>query len=256
MQMMNLYFHGPLHSLPDGYKYSLTCKDAFTRFHCLIPTKGTWRSIIMEAWEKGLFVYWGLTDKIVGDNATEFTSARMKKICNKQNYTLRTTLPYNPSSNSVERMHSTMPEIFRAFGKTTRGKWRELVPAMTLAINSSVIRVTDGKIILFSDNFLPKYKTSPGQWIAATKEKIKPKTPPSKDLKWLDQDYIQQNSFDIIIFDVIKGIYSFEQVIGFNQMITFNGRQNTALGKLTEQIHHSVFTISEEALSQKTFLSH
>ena len=48
--------------------------------------------------------------------------------------------------------------------------------------------VMDGAIIPCSENFPPKYRTASGQWIAATKNGIKPTTPPSKDLKLLDQE--------------------------------------------------------------------
>ena len=142
MQMIYLDFYGPLHATADDYKYILTCKDAFTRFHWLIPTKSTNTNAVVEALEKEIFAYWGLPDKIVTDNAKEFTSAKMKEICEQLNITLRTVVPYNPASNSVERVHSTMGEIFRSFEKIARENWKGLVPAMNLAINSSVNRVT------------------------------------------------------------------------------------------------------------------
>ena len=66
--------------------------------------------------------------------------------------------------------------------------------------------------------------------------------PPLRDLRWLDMEYKQQDSLDKMVFDVNQGLYSLDQIQGFNTMMIFNGRQNTVLGKITEQINPEVFT--------------
>ena len=86
--MLYLDFYGPLHSTPDGYKHILTCKDAFSRFYWLIPTKTTKNSDIADALEKHVFAVFGMPDKLVSDNAKSFTSVKMKELCDKLNITL------------------------------------------------------------------------------------------------------------------------------------------------------------------------
>ena len=97
---------------------------------------------IVNELERNIFAYWGLCDKIISDNQTSFTSAKIKEIYKRLNITQRTVTPYSPQSNSVEVAHRTMGEIFRAFENEARTDWKSLVPAMNLALNSMVNRIT------------------------------------------------------------------------------------------------------------------
>lgn len=127
---------------PRGFKYVLTCKDSFSKFHWLLPTKCTDTDTIAEELERNIFGVWGLPEKLVTDNAKSFTSKKMKELCEKLNITLRTTVTYNPSSNAVERSHSIIGKLFVAFEDESRTDWKKLIPSMTLAMNSSVNRVS------------------------------------------------------------------------------------------------------------------
>ena len=49
------------------------------------------------------------------------------------------------------------------------------------------------------------------------------------------------DTVDDIIFDIGKGLYSFEDIKKYNKLITFSGRKSTVLGKLTQQAQPEVF---------------
>ena len=55
---------------------------------------------------------------------------------------MQTIVPYNPNSNSVERIHRVFAQILRALGTENDDGWKKWIPAITLAINSTTHRTT------------------------------------------------------------------------------------------------------------------
>ena len=142
MEIIYLDTFGPLHTTEDGYKYILTAKCGYSRYVWLLPMKNQNTDTILGEIERHIFAYFGLPDKIISDNYVSFTAEKMKDLCKKLNITFKQTTPYSPQSNSVEVTHRTMGQIFRAFEKQSKTDWKKLVPAMNLAINSMVNRIT------------------------------------------------------------------------------------------------------------------
>lgn len=49
------------------------------------------------------------------------------------------------------------------------------------------------------------------------------------------------NTVNNVIFDISKGLYSFEDIKKDNKLIAFSGRKSTILGKVTQQMQSEVF---------------
>ena len=89
--------------------------------------------------------------------------------------------------------------------------------------------------------FSTKFELADGKWIAVDKNGMHDIPEPSKELTWLENENIYKNTIDNVIFDLGKGLYSFNDIKRYNKLITFSGRRSTTVGKLTQQIHPDVF---------------
>ena len=66
----------------------------------------------------------------------------MEELCKALNITKRNIVPHNPQSNSAERVHRTMGQIFRTLTLGKEKDWSTFIPAIILALNSAVHRTT------------------------------------------------------------------------------------------------------------------
>ena len=89
--------------------------------------------------------------------------------------------------------------------------------------------------------FSTKFELADGKWIAVDKNGMHDIPEPSKELTWLENEHIYKNTIDNVIFDLGKGLYSFNDIKRYNKLITFSGRRSTTVGKLTQQMHPDVF---------------
>ena len=88
-------------------------KDNYTGYVWLESTKEQDTDSVIKALEKNIFAHHGLPDMITTDNHSVFNSKKMEELCKALNITKRNIVPHNPQSNSAERVHKTMGQIFR-----------------------------------------------------------------------------------------------------------------------------------------------
>lgn len=89
----------------------------------------------------------GLPQQITCDNGTEFKNALLLDYCKLHNIRIHFTTPGNSNSNSpVERLHSTLIELFRALKlKEPKASTKQLLQYAIIGYNSSVHSVTKQK---------------------------------------------------------------------------------------------------------------
>ena len=151
MEILYMDIFGPLPETGNHKKYILSVKEGFSKYCWFIPIENQESQTIAKKLEKYVFGYFGLCDVIVTDNQASLNSRTMKELYKKLNITRKPIVSYNPASNSVERVHSTLASIFRSLAPEYEGdnKWIDFVPAINLAVNSAKHRTTD-----FSPAFL------------------------------------------------------------------------------------------------------
>ena len=85
----------------------------------------------------------GSPKKIITDQGSEFTSVIFKDFCNQYNIELHTTSFQQSSSNSpVERLHSTLTEIYRIIFEKSREKNHDDILTETLITYNNAIHST------------------------------------------------------------------------------------------------------------------
>ena len=142
LALIYLDYWGPLQLSAEGFKYVLTMKDNFTGYIWLEATKEQDTDAVARALEKNIFAHHGFPDMITTDNASVFNSKKMEELCKKLNITKRNIVPSNPQSNSAERAHKTMGQIFRTLAQGHEQQWDKFIPSIVLALNSAVHRTT------------------------------------------------------------------------------------------------------------------
>lgn len=73
---------------------------------------------------------------LLSDNGAQFTSGAWRLHWADRGISLRTTSPYTPSSNPVERVIGTIRERIRIFSGHNQRRWANLVRDIELSINA------------------------------------------------------------------------------------------------------------------------
>ena len=120
--------------------YILTILDKFSRFA---------RGQILEARNSiniadkllQFFANRGILNKIITDNAKEFTSSLIKEILDKYNIVHHVTSQKNSTGNSpVERLHSSLIEIYRIISQRDKQKTKSEKIAETMITHNNYIQ--------------------------------------------------------------------------------------------------------------------
>ena len=69
------------------------------------------------------FNVYGLPDQLHSDNGREFVNNLWRELISEFKIQHTTTLPYNPSSNPVERFHRTLTAMLRTWGPGVQDHW-------------------------------------------------------------------------------------------------------------------------------------
>lgn len=140
-------------------KTFLTILDPFSKFGQALPLKDK-NSIQIYDSLLTFVSFYGLPQRIVSDNGTEFKNHLLVDFCNLHKITLHFTTPGNSNSNSpVERFHSTLLDDLRCLRKENPQKNIEtLIKFAVISYNNSVHSVTQQtpfNILLGHTNVIP-----------------------------------------------------------------------------------------------------
>ena len=130
---------GPLPVTPTGtYKYVMTMQDSFTRYVMATPLRNKEAETCAEALIDRWVGPFGCPESIHSDQGREFVNKLWDDLCKGLEIRRTKTPPYSPQSNSVERFHRTLNQLFRIYLDRDDPEWYHVLPMCVLAYNSKV----------------------------------------------------------------------------------------------------------------------
>ena len=100
-----------------GNQYLLTAQYSFSRYCRAYPIPNKEASTVAKVLVDQHFNVYGLPDQLHSNNGREFVNNLWKELFSEFKINQTTTLPYNPSSNPVERFHQTIIAMLRTRGE-------------------------------------------------------------------------------------------------------------------------------------------
>ena len=124
-------------------KYLLVCVDHFSRYVVLAPLKDKTAGAIAHALITKLFHVYSTPRVLLSDNAAEFRSTLLNKICSQYNIKQTFVTAYHPASNGlVERANRKILEVLRPVVSNLLDSWEDWLSQVALSINSNVCEST------------------------------------------------------------------------------------------------------------------
>ena len=131
-------FTGTIHGA-DGQSVIMTFIDALSRFFIAVPTDNSTAETAARVFIKEIICRFGAPVLLITDNGTALTAELFEHVCKLLEVTHLTTAPYAPQSNgSIERAHQTMKMKLRQAVNYGGADWKEKIPMVVVAINSSI----------------------------------------------------------------------------------------------------------------------
>ena len=130
---------GPLPITERGNQYIMVVSDFLTRFVLLFALPNKQSDGIAEAL-RVVFATYGTPLALLSDNANEFCSQAIAKLCNMHGVNKYEITPYHPASNGlVERQNVRILRILRIYtGRLNTYNWDVFIPEMMCAMNSTL----------------------------------------------------------------------------------------------------------------------
>ena len=136
-QQVHVDLVGPYPTTARGNKYVLTLCDASTKHVSFYPIQNKQAVTVAKQMSDHVKLY-GMPDRIVTDQGTEFKNQLMDSLCNMLGIARRTTSPYHPESNAqIERQHRTLGNYLRTITSPNQTDWDMLLKDAAFAINIS-----------------------------------------------------------------------------------------------------------------------
>ena len=127
-----------MHSGQEGYRYSLTVIDHFSRFTRLYPLRNKMASTVIARLDEYVADY-GSPEAILLDNAAEFSGHEMRQWSQRNGVVLHYTTPFHPQANGLcERVHRTIKTVLAQLCRGHPHRWPSLLNQCQRALNSSV----------------------------------------------------------------------------------------------------------------------
>lgn len=133
---------GKLITSAQGNSYILTVLCVLTKYAVAIPVPDTGAEAAARALVEKVFLIYGYPETITSDNHKTFESGLFKNINKLLKIHHVFTSPFTPKSNTVERFHSTLGNMLRAFVSDNPMQWETKLPYVISAYNSSTNTVT------------------------------------------------------------------------------------------------------------------
>ena len=119
--------------------YLIVIVDSTSNFVVAIPVRNITTETVVRALHTHFFSVFGIPQKIVSDNGSQFLSALWKQIGKLYNIKMSRISPYNSRANGkVEQKHRTLTAALKGLVRTNNRKWCTAVFSAVMAINATV----------------------------------------------------------------------------------------------------------------------
>lgn len=135
-------FVGPLGETIRNNKYIFTACCDLTKFLVCVPTMDCSAKTTAISLMNNVFLRYNFPNKLISDNASNFTSKLITEINKLLKIAKIYTLPYKPQANIVERNHRTLNAYLRAFTSEKDAEWDDKLPYFTFAYNNAIHSTT------------------------------------------------------------------------------------------------------------------
>ena len=126
-----------------GYRYVLMVTDHFSKFTQAYGTKNKDGISAAAKLFNDFFPKFGFPDKIHHDLGREFNNALFGELHRLSGVDISCTTPYHPQGNGAcERMNKTLIGMLRSLADVQKNKWREQLPHLMFAYNSTIHKST------------------------------------------------------------------------------------------------------------------
>jgi transposase InsO family protein len=126
---------------PHGNVCVLALVDSFSKYVFAVPLPNHTAKTIVDVLVNRVFPTYGIPQKIVSDNATEFSGLLMERMYKFSGITRKLTTPHNPKANGqVERYFRSMRAMLAAVATRDRQNWDTYVAHCAYAYNTSIHR--------------------------------------------------------------------------------------------------------------------
>lgn len=133
---------GKLVTSAQGNSYIFTAICVLTKYAIAIPVPDTGAEAAARALVEKIFLIYGYPEIITSDNHKTFESGLFKNINKLLKIHLVFTSPFTPKSNTVERFHSTLGNMLRAFVGDNPMQWEVKLPYVVSAYNCNINSAT------------------------------------------------------------------------------------------------------------------
>ena len=138
-QVVAMDFLGPLPTTIRENKYLLVFIDHLTRYVEIVPVRDRSAATVAEALRHRIIVRHSCPQVLISDNAQEFTSELLNKLCDFYDIKKVEITPWKPSSNGVvERANGRIKNVLRTIITPDTVDWDIYVDDVQMVLNNSI----------------------------------------------------------------------------------------------------------------------
>ena len=127
----------------DSYRDILVITDHFTGYAQAHLCSNQKAPLVAKVLVENFFQHYGLPDKIISDQGTNFESGLIQELCKLLGVKKIRTTPYHPQTNgSCERFNRTLIGMLGTLPQEEKNKWPSSLKRLVHAYNSSICRMT------------------------------------------------------------------------------------------------------------------
>jgi hypothetical protein len=130
---------GPLPESYEGYRYIWVAIDYLTKWPEARSAQVATAAMTAQFLYEDIICRHGCPKTIISDNGTHFDNEEVATLLRDYGIEQRFSTPYHPQTNGlVERMNGTIKRALTKLSANRKGQWNQCLPAVLLAIRSSV----------------------------------------------------------------------------------------------------------------------
>lgn len=130
-------FIGPFPRSKQGFLYLFVVVDAFSKFVRIHPMRSATAKGVIRFLERDIFLLFGVPDKIVSDNGSQFVSREYRSFLESYRVQATYVSRYHPQANAAEAANKTIENAIRSYVTENHRDWDRYLPQITCALNTS-----------------------------------------------------------------------------------------------------------------------